>query len=140
MSMFAKYYAKENETEEVEEVKQPTIKVSKLGIPKVYLYVPFAYKEQAKKYGAQWDNDKKKWYTFMNNKYYQKLVDIFYECNFYDDFHGTHLRAKIVTEKQRIECRKKVDQEYDTMKQEYRKNIESKRKWKDSDEYNFGKI
>lgn len=48
--MFMKYYAKENKTEEI---NQPTVEVSKLGIPKVYLYVPFGFKEQAKTFGAK---------------------------------------------------------------------------------------
>lgn len=32
-------------------------------IKKVYLNVPFEEKDEAKKMGARWDNDKKKWYV-----------------------------------------------------------------------------
>lgn len=31
---------------------------------KIYLNVPYKYKEDAKKYGCKWDPKKKKWYTF----------------------------------------------------------------------------
>ena len=35
---------------------------------KIYLNVPYANKDEAKKMGSRWDAEKKKWYIFDNNK------------------------------------------------------------------------
>jgi len=41
---------------------------NKSNVNKIYLFVPFSEKENAKKLDAKWDNYKKKWYIFNNNK------------------------------------------------------------------------
>jgi hypothetical protein len=49
---------------------------------KMYLYVPFLYKDHAKNLGAKFDGDTKRWYTNDFNKNYQQLIDIFHKDNF----------------------------------------------------------
>ena len=44
---------------------------------KIYLNVPFAQKDIAKKLGAKWDRKKKKWFTEDNNKQKGELVKMF---------------------------------------------------------------
>ena len=44
---------------------------------KIYLNVPFAQKDVAKKLGAKWDRKKKKWFTEDNNKLKGELVKMF---------------------------------------------------------------
>ena len=75
-----KWYAINNDKELIERwgVKKPIkniIENNKLVNKKIYLsYVFFQDKDDAKKLGAKWDNDKKSWYAFENqidliNKY-----------------------------------------------------------------------
>jgi len=44
---------------------------------KIYLTVPYANKDDAKKIGAKWDAERKTWYTDSNNKNLQELIKIF---------------------------------------------------------------
>ena len=44
---------------------------------KIYLNVPYAKKDEAKKRGAKWDVIKKKWYTYDNNPDKQFLLEKF---------------------------------------------------------------
>ena len=41
---------------------------------KIYLNIPFDKKDNAKEYGARWDNNVKKWYYDINNKHILKLL------------------------------------------------------------------
>jgi hypothetical protein len=49
---------------------------------KKYLYVPFDYKDDAKKLGAKFDGKIKKWYVDTNNPNKQKLIDLYHDRNF----------------------------------------------------------
>lgn len=49
----------------------------KIIINKIYLNVPFAQKDIAKKQGAKWDRKKKKWYVEENSKNKDELVKMF---------------------------------------------------------------
>jgi len=44
---------------------------------KLYLNVPFARKEEAKRLGAMWDAENKKWYMKENNKNKMELIEKF---------------------------------------------------------------
>lgn len=44
-------------------------------IKTVYIFVPFEYKETAKKGGARWDANKKKWYTTSDKTDMIELYD-----------------------------------------------------------------
>lgn len=99
MSMFKKYHSNNNCPN-----YEPETTVSKFGIVKIYLYVPYEYKNQAKELGARFDGEKKKWYTFGNNPNMQKVIDIFHEINFTND---KKMKKTIINEKQRHEMEKK---------------------------------
>lgn len=47
------------------------------GAVKVYLTVPYAKKDEAKAFGAKWDNIIKKWYTRKTHRHYSKLMSQF---------------------------------------------------------------
>jgi hypothetical protein len=57
---------------------------------RVYIFVPFEYKEDAKKLGAKWDASKKQWYALKANANVQILVDMYHINNFIYDFQGYH--------------------------------------------------
>ncbi len=44
---------------------------------KIYLNVPFTKKEEIKKLGGKWDQEKKKWYIFNDNIYKNDILDKF---------------------------------------------------------------
>ena len=46
-------------------------------VEKVYLNVPFAKKDEAKKMGARWDAERKKWYVNTNTKNKDILMEMF---------------------------------------------------------------
>ena len=83
-----------NEVNDDELNNDKAIKVD-FQITKVYLYVPFEYKNDAKKFGAKFDFDKKKWYVYSNSIHKQFLIDIFNDNNFTTSYHGTKMKAMI---------------------------------------------
>lgn len=104
------------------------------------LYVPKDYKEQAKKLGAQFNWDTKKWYTLDTNENRQKLVDIFHESNFVTSFHGERMKSSFRTEKQRNEFKieKAKQKEYKERYNDYKNDIiEMYGKFTDQNERNF---
>ena len=44
---------------------------------KIYFVVPFTEKEEMKKLGGHWDNNKKKWFVYDNNKNMDKILALF---------------------------------------------------------------
>lgn len=65
--------------------KTPVIKKAVIvdDVDKVFLFVPFQFKDDAKKNGAKWDLIHKKWYTYLADEYfYHNLVDTFHIDNF----------------------------------------------------------
>jgi ribonuclease HI len=44
---------------------------------KIYLNVPYAKKEEAKKLGALWDNNSKKWFVYDHNKNKNQVLELF---------------------------------------------------------------
>jgi hypothetical protein len=98
---------------EIKTVKLSDVIQSTESTPKnkIYIYVPFEYKDEAKKLGAKFDFDKKKWYTYKNNTNYQKLVDKYHSDNFRYDFYGSHLNSYWKTEKERSEHYKAKNKE-----------------------------
>ncbi len=42
---------------------------------KIYLYVPYSDKEEAKQYGCRWNPDKKKWYCFEKNEHKEYITN-----------------------------------------------------------------
>ncbi len=72
---------------------------------RTYLYVPYAYKDQAKKSGAKWDSNKKKWFVSKLNPHFQSLVDLFDAHNFVDSYYGTKMKSNPTTAelKERLE-------------------------------------
>ena len=75
---------------------------------KTYLFVPFEFKDKAKKLNAKWDNNIKKWFVYHDNVNYQELVDTFHNENFYSNFYGTHIKNVLKTIKE-IEDEKEKD-------------------------------
>ncbi len=67
-------------------------------IEKIYLYVPFEYKEDAKKDKLKWDPDKKQWYTIYNNPNCQKLKEKWNSKCFYSNFHGYHRKYNSIND------------------------------------------
>lgn len=53
-----------------------------MNIEKKYLYVPFDYKDDAKKLGAKFDWKVKEWYVDENHPNKQKLIDLYHDKNF----------------------------------------------------------
>lgn len=49
---------------------------------RVYLFVPYDYKEEAKKEGARWDSVKKEWYVFESEPDLEKLLKKYSPKNF----------------------------------------------------------
>jgi hypothetical protein len=66
---------------------------------KVFLHVPYEYKEQAKKLGARWCMTKKEWYTIQSNEHAINLIDIFHKDNFEINYCGVRMRKPIITAK-----------------------------------------
>jgi hypothetical protein len=68
-SVYPEIWEKFNNTPFIKDNGSSNINNDKLlNINKIYLFVPFSEKENAKKLDAKWDNDIKKWYIFNNNK------------------------------------------------------------------------
>ena len=44
---------------------------------RVFIKVPYADKDYAKKLNAQWSSQEKSWYTFSKDKHFNKLTDKF---------------------------------------------------------------
>ncbi len=60
----------------------------KIAVPKEdyerdYLFVPFLYKDDAKKHGFKWDAVRKQWYILKTNIDRQKFIDTYHKLNFY---------------------------------------------------------
>ncbi len=51
--------------------------VTKETSNKIYINVPFTKKEEIKKLGGKWDQEKKKWYIFNDNIYKNDILDKF---------------------------------------------------------------
>jgi hypothetical protein len=62
----------------------------KVTLLKVFMYVPFNYKNEAKQEGFKWDKDEKKWYVMSNNPNLEQLRDKWNSECFKDDFYGSH--------------------------------------------------
>jgi frataxin-like iron-binding protein CyaY len=60
------YFNKDGETE-LSDYQKELIEKWKIK-PKIYLTVPFEYKDDAKEKGARWDNENKKWYCYEEHK------------------------------------------------------------------------
>ncbi len=86
---------------------------------RVHLYVPYEYKEQAVSSGAKWDRIAKIWFTTKQNENYQKLVDLFHDSNFYDNYYGTHLISFPKTEAQRKEDEEQQRRRYNKLKRKW---------------------
>ena len=49
---------------------------------KIYLHVPYEFKDEAKKLGSLWDPNTKNWYVYKNHKNYVILYHKFHFSNF----------------------------------------------------------
>ena len=113
--------------------------VQKSEEPMTEIFVPYEYKEQAKKLKAQFNSKTKKWYTLDSNKDRQKLVDIFHVSNFVTSYHGTRMRSECTTEKQREDKETEMDKEYNERYNDYKESVlEKYGKWTDQNEKSFG--
>ena len=106
---------------------------------KVFLFVPFEYKDEARDYGAHWDSINKQYYTTVKDiSNYQMLVDLYHLDNFSYSYYGAE-RSRNTTEKERNveEEHRRIEHKrlYDIEKAEV---ILKKGVWLSSDEYNFG--
>jgi hypothetical protein len=63
---------------------------NKVTLLKVFMYVPFNYKNEAKQEGFKWDNDKKGWYVMSNNPNLEQLKEKWNSECFRCDFYGSH--------------------------------------------------
>lgn len=57
-------------------------------ISKIYLFVPYNYKDEIKLKGGRWDAAKKQWYIYSNNKNKDDLVDMYNMSNFRSNRNG----------------------------------------------------
>jgi hypothetical protein len=57
---------------------------------KVFLCVPYKYRDEAKQEGFKWDNDDKMWYVMSNNPNLKQLREKWNSRCFRDDFYGTY--------------------------------------------------
>jgi hypothetical protein len=64
--------------------KQPVFKQEE----KIYLYVPFGYKDEAKSKGAKYDAENKRWYIHKSNPQYDYMVELYNHKNFADSAFG----------------------------------------------------
>ena len=73
---------------------------------KKYLYVPFEYKDDAKKDGLKYDKDTKEWYILKTNSNYEWCIDFWNRNNFSYSSNGTKL----------------INSKYDDLKIKHNKN------------------
>jgi len=64
--------------------KQPVFKQEE----KIYVYVPYEYKNDAKNKGAKYDAENKKWYIYKSHPQYDYMVELFNRKNFVDSAFG----------------------------------------------------
>ena len=58
-------------------LQRQTLKLKTKEETIIFMDVPFERKDEAKKWGARWDGEKKKWYTYYSNKFKQELLKQF---------------------------------------------------------------
>jgi hypothetical protein len=86
---------------------------------RVYLYVPFEFKDIAKKNGCKWDTTKKEWYVIESNPNIEQLKDLFHADNFYHNFYGTYMKKYTTTQTERKNNEENSNIEYARLKQEW---------------------
>ena len=92
-------------------------------LKKLFLYVPYQYKQEVKSKGAKWNNESKQWYIYKDNDHRRMLVDMFHEDNFTTNFHGIHLKSNLTTKRSRKEFAKAERKHYKTIRKQWiRKN------------------
>ena len=94
------------------------------NVEKIYLYVPFDYKDQAKKIGAKFDWKVKTWYVEENHPNKQKLIDLYHDRNFIDKTIVND--DKLITYEERC---KEIECEIECEKLEAREYNKTKEKW-----------
>jgi hypothetical protein len=96
-------------------------------VKKIYLDVPFQFKNEAKELGAKWDSTEKRWYTLKDNVNRRNLVDLYHYSNFTTIFVGPFgegkpesiLNYRTTTKKQRKRIKKQLQEEKDEEHAEY---------------------
>jgi hypothetical protein len=83
----SRFYLVENDSDDEQEEEQS----------KVYLYVPYLNRHEAKHKGCKFDGIKKQWFVTKSNPKYQECIDIFHKDNF-----KTELKQFIQTEEERM--------------------------------------
>ncbi len=58
---------------------------------KTYIYVPFEYKDDAKKDGAKFNKNKQKWFVYKSNPKYEWCIDLWNNNNFTYSSSGNQL-------------------------------------------------
>jgi hypothetical protein len=86
-------------------------------LERVYLFVPYDYKNDAKALGAKFDWETKKWFVYTNHKNKQKLIDTYHLGNFIDKTINKNLitneewiqeiESEILIEEEKTELHKK---------------------------------
>jgi hypothetical protein len=103
------------------------------NVEKIYLYVPFDYKDGAKKLGAKFDWKVKEWYVEENHPNKQKLIDLYHDRNFIDKTIVQH--DELITYEERCQ---EIKGEMEFEKLEALEYNEMRKKWietYDDDDY-----
>lgn len=94
------------------------------NVEKIYLYVPFDYKDEAKKLGAKFDWKVKEWYVEEIHPNKQKLIDLYHDRNFIgkiivDDDKLITYEERCQEIKCEIECEILEAREYNEMQEKW---------------------
>lgn len=90
-----------------------------MEIEKHYLYVPYAYKEEAKNLNTKYDGIEKKWYTTESNRFMQECIDRYHSDNFVTNYHGTFFKSRITTQTDRDAAEKASRIQHDEERAKY---------------------
>jgi hypothetical protein len=95
---------------------------NKKPLERIYIFVPYNYKNDAKILGAKFDCETKEWFVYKNNKNKQKLIDIYHLGNFIDKTINKNLiskeewleeiKSEILIEEEKNELREKWIREH----------------------------
>lgn len=88
---------------------------------KVYLFVPFRYKDEVKRKGGKFDWLNKTWYIDEQHPNREELADIYQQNNFYENCSGWHRirNERIKTKEEVQEEEQKLKKKYEELKEQW---------------------
>jgi hypothetical protein len=105
---------KKNDLSNFNEIESDAPKIVKKQ--RVYLFVPYDYKDMIKEKGGMFDSMKKQWYIYDDNKNKDALIDTYHRENFKCDSYGYRL---FTTTTKRMKKQKEENEKHDRLKEEW---------------------